>query len=61
LYLMMRVLRWSPEAGWIAVVVMFVLFSGLVYARYHNGKWKQMRVVQKEPAWVAGGDVPEVF
>ena len=61
LYVILRVLKGSPEAGWTAVVVMFVLFSGLVYARYQNGKWKQMRVVQREPGWVPGGDVPEVF
>ena len=43
------------------VVSMFGLFSGLVYARYQNGKWKQLRVVQREPGWVPGGDVPDVF
>lgn len=61
LYVILRVLKGSPEAGWTAVVSMFVLFSGLVYARYQNGKWKQLRVVQREPGWVPGGDVPEVF
>lgn len=61
LYFILRVMGWPPAAGWMAVVLMFMVFSWLVYFRYKSGKWKEIRVVQREPALAAVDDVPEVL
>lgn len=53
----LRVLRMPPEAGWTAMVAFFLVFSGLVFMRYHGGKWKNIRVV--EPA-VPAQILPEI-
>jgi len=46
LTLLLRVLRVTPEAGWVAVVFFFLLFSATVVLRYRRGKWRSLRVVE---------------
>ncbi|HRY29710.1 MAG TPA: MATE family efflux transporter [Elusimicrobiota bacterium] len=46
----LRALGWSPETAWSVIVFGFLLFSYFVYRRYHGGQWKNIRVVQPEPA-----------
>ncbi len=46
LYVILRVLHLSPEAGWASIVVIFMVFSGVVYLRYHSGAWRKIRVVE---------------
>lgn len=42
----------SPQAGWVVMVGIFLLFSFFIYLRYHTGKWRTLRVVEKEPVTV---------
>jgi MATE family multidrug resistance protein len=46
LVLVLRVLRLPPEAGWAAMVLFFLVFSGIVLMRYRQGKWKHIRVIE---------------
>jgi len=48
LALLLKVFHQSPQIGWLAVVFFFLLFSGIVFLRYKEGKWKKIRIV--EPA-----------
>ncbi|MDD5724655.1 MAG: hypothetical protein PHX28_00705, partial [Candidatus Omnitrophica bacterium] len=43
-----RFLRLPAETGWAAVVLFFLVFSGIVLARYRQGKWRKMRMVQPQ-------------
>ncbi len=56
LWLMLRVLGTSPQAGWSAIVFFFLVFSGLVFLRYNTGKWRNIRVVHPEPVTVLPDD-----
>jgi MATE family multidrug resistance protein len=44
--ILLRLLRLPAEAGWTAMVFLFLLFSGVVLIRYREGKWKKMRIVE---------------
>jgi len=46
LVLLLRILHLSAEAGWTAMVSFFLVFSGVVFMRYREGKWKNMRIVE---------------
>jgi MATE family multidrug resistance protein len=46
LFVLLRVLHLSAEAGWAAMVIFFLVFSVIVYLRYRGGKWRTLRVVQ---------------
>jgi MATE family multidrug resistance protein len=46
LAVILRFLHLSPEAGWAAMVFLFLVFSGLVFLRYREGKWRAMRIVE---------------
>lgn len=48
LAVILRVLRLSPQTGWTAMVLFFLVFSGFVFMRYREGKWRNIRVI--EPA-----------
>ncbi len=48
LYVMLRVMKMSPEAGWMALVVVFMVFSMFVYWRYRTGHWRNIKVVYRE-------------
>jgi MATE family multidrug resistance protein len=48
LFVMLRVFHFPIEAGWAALVILFLLLSTLVLFRYREGKWKTLRIV--EPA-----------
>lgn len=45
LYIMMNMFNMSPIAGWFVLIVMFLLFCSVLFFRYLNGKWKNIRVV----------------
>jgi len=47
LYFVMKVLNMGPRAGWVVVVFVFMLFSVVFYFRYRGGKWKNIRLVEK--------------
>ncbi|MFH2138041.1 MAG: MATE family efflux transporter [Candidatus Omnitrophota bacterium] len=53
-FMMMKVLRLSPQAGWTAVVSVFFVFSFLIYWRYHSGQWKSISVISPEPEMLSG-------
>jgi MATE family multidrug resistance protein len=46
LALLLRVLAFSPEAGWTVMVFFFLVFSGIVVKRYREGKWRTIRLVE---------------
>jgi len=46
LVVMLHVLALPAEAAWAALVVAFLLFSGLFYRRYRRGKWRTIQMVQ---------------
>jgi MATE family multidrug resistance protein len=51
--LALHVFGFSPESAWLAIVVIFLGFSGLFYLRYQSGHWREMRVVQSTEELIA--------
>jgi len=49
IWFVFHVLRGTPQTAWTTIVVMFVIFSYVVWLRYKNGAWKSLRVVDREP------------
>jgi hypothetical protein len=49
IWMMLKSFGASPEAGWVAMVSLFMLFSFVVFLRYNSGKWKSIRLVTREP------------
>ncbi|MCG2725937.1 MAG: hypothetical protein L6420_06735, partial [Elusimicrobia bacterium] len=51
LYFMLKVKSFSPEQAWLAVVIIFTVFSSFIYLRYYSGKWKHIKMIHpaKEP------------
>ena len=47
LYLVLKVFNLSAQVGWVMVVIVFMLFSVVFYLRYRGGKWKKIRLVEK--------------
>ncbi|MEA2076848.1 MAG: MATE family efflux transporter [Candidatus Marinimicrobia bacterium] len=47
LYLVVKVFNMSAQAGWLVVVFVFMMFSVVFYLRYRSGKWKEIRIVEK--------------
>lgn len=47
LYFVVKVLNMSAQAGWVVIVVVFMLFSVVFYLRYRGGKWKEIHIVEK--------------
>jgi MATE family multidrug resistance protein len=43
---MFYVLKMSPVAGWLALVILFLVFCLVLFMRYRGGKWKSIRVVE---------------
>lgn len=59
LFLALHVLHLSPQAGWAFVVAIFLLFFFLVYLRYRTGRWRSIRIIDKEhPVLVPEGVHP---
>lgn len=52
IWTMLRIIGTSPQAGWSAVVFLFLVFSGMVFLRYRTGKWKSIKLVHPEPVTV---------
>ncbi len=48
LFIIIHVLNLSAKAGWISVVVVFVSFSMLILWRYSTGKWRQIKVIDRD-------------
>jgi MATE family multidrug resistance protein len=46
LALILRVLHLPPEIGWTAMVFFFLVFSAVVFMRYREGKWRNIRIVE---------------
>lgn len=42
-YIIMNTLHFSAKAGWTSVVLLFLLFPVLLYARYKSGRWKDIQ------------------
>ncbi|MBN2218014.1 MAG: MATE family efflux transporter [Pirellulales bacterium] len=43
---LLHVAHVSAEMGWVALVLTYLVFSGLFYLRYRSGRWRTIRVVQ---------------
>ncbi|MFA6599500.1 MAG: MATE family efflux transporter [Candidatus Omnitrophota bacterium] len=52
LTVVLRVLGRPPETGWVFLVWIFIAYSFVVFFRYRLGKWRTLRVVEKEPVAV---------
>jgi MATE family multidrug resistance protein len=48
LWVMFHVLNASAVMGWLALVILFLVFCFALYLRYRSGKWKKMRVIDVE-------------
>ena len=42
-------LGWTAGPAWVVICVVFMLFSGAFYLRYHSGKWRHIRVIEHLP------------
>jgi MATE family multidrug resistance protein len=60
LFVILHVLKRSPETAWVAMVFTFLIFSVLFYLRYRSGKWRTIRVVQS-PAELMAIDYDHAF
>jgi MATE family multidrug resistance protein len=45
LFITLKILQLSPQTAWLALVILFLSFSGVFYLRYRSGKWKTLAVV----------------
>jgi MATE family multidrug resistance protein len=45
LFILMNVLKMSAIAGWLGLIIFFLLFSLVLIMRYRSGKWKDIKVV----------------
>jgi MATE family multidrug resistance protein len=48
-YIMMKVFNMSAVAGWLGVIVAFLLFCGVLILRYRSGKWQKIKVIDRPP------------
>jgi multidrug resistance protein, MATE family len=46
LWIMFHILDLSPVTGWLALVILFLVFCFVLFLRYRSGKWKEIRVVE---------------
>lgn len=53
LIVMLYVLKLSPEAAWMGVVLSFLSFSYVFYHRYRGGKWRTIRMVRSQAELLA--------
>ncbi len=53
LFVILHVLNLSPETAWAAMVLTFMVFSGLFYLRYRAGHWRTIRVVASQAELIA--------
>lgn len=42
----LRILHFTPQAAWIMLCTVLMLFSGVLYLRYRGGKWRTIEVVE---------------
>jgi len=59
LYLVIKVFNMGARAGWIVVVCVFMMFSVVFYFRYRGGKWKKIKLVEKNPGEANGTNVSD--
>jgi MATE family multidrug resistance protein len=48
LYVLLKVLGFTPQTGWVALVITFFVFSFFIYFRYKSGHWKKIKMVHYE-------------
>ena len=46
LVLLLKVLHLPPQVAWLAIIGLFLSFSGVFYLRFRGGKWKTLAVVR---------------
>jgi MATE family multidrug resistance protein len=46
-FLILKVLNGSAVAGWLGLIIFFLLFCVFIILRYRSGKWKNIRVVEQ--------------
>jgi MATE family multidrug resistance protein len=42
----LRILHFTPQAAWIMLCTVLLLFNGILYLRYRSGKWRTIEVVE---------------
>lgn len=45
-YVIMNVLNMSAVAGWLGLIIFFLLFCGVLILRYRSGKWQKIKVIE---------------
>jgi multidrug resistance protein, MATE family len=48
LYVMLHVFQLPVVAGWLAMILMFLSFCGILILRYRSGKWQSIKVVTSD-------------
>lgn len=46
-FLILKVFNGSAVAGWLGLIIFFLLFCVFIILRYRSGKWKNIRVVEQ--------------
>jgi MATE family multidrug resistance protein len=46
LYILLKVMNLSAVTGWLALVIMFLIFCSVLVMRYLSGRWKKIRVIE---------------
>jgi len=55
-YIIVKKTNLSAQWGWVAFIIIFMLFAGVFYLRYKSGKWKNIKVVTPEEEALATHD-----
>lgn len=54
LYIILNVFELSIVTGWLALILVFLVFCGVLVLRYRSGKWQKIRVVDHADSIDAG-------
>ncbi|BCR05661.1 MATE family efflux transporter [Desulfuromonas versatilis] len=58
LFVLLKVFQLPPQSAWLALIGLFLCFSGVFYLRYRSGRWKHLAMIGDEPGGplaVSGG------
>lgn len=50
LYLSLNIFKLSITTSWFMIVLFFFIFCYVLYRRFHSGKWKKIKIIDKEVA-----------
>ncbi|MDD3094819.1 MAG: MATE family efflux transporter [Candidatus Neomarinimicrobiota bacterium] len=59
IFIILKVLKLSPEIAWVVVVLVFTSLSVVFYLRFRSGKWEKIRIVESNIPGTGNFETPE--